>query len=503
MSSQYAITIDNATIWRFFKETHKEINLEEALLLLVAFLEKLQPDTAGSALNATFAVQLLDNLAKVDQRVLAQNEALQRNQFDNLAAIHAKLAETKRETIDEVKTQLTLNFAEKITPFIHQQLTTITDKTNIILHDLLPKSQEAVAQKISEAIRTLHASTAHDTTKFLEGSISKTALDESLARFDARITTTLTATETRLDNSICDVKARITSTLTASETRLDNSIRDVKGTTDTKLQALAQLTSTNQQGVATLTKGVDDLLHKMDNSSSKGRVSENLVFHTLQALYPTAQIDVVGTTKETGDIMLNRANKPKILVENKNYSITVPSPEVLKFIRDVDAQDCCGLFLAQNHGIAHKNHFELNIHGGRVILYVHEVHNDATTIKTAISIIDSFQEKLDELDPKCDMDTIPKELLETINAEYQLQLQNRLALSKTLKDNYEKCKKQVDDIQLPSLGYYLEKRYATQHAGKLMCPCGFVAKNKQAMSAHQRGCKETGESDAKKAKLNE
>ena len=156
MSSQYAITIDNATVWRFFKETHKEINLEEALLLLVAFLEKLQPDTAGSALNATFAVQLLDNLAKVDQRVLAQNEALQRNQFDNLAAIHAKLAETKRETIDEVKTQLTLNFAEKITPFIHQQLTTITDKTNIILHDLLPKSQEAVAQKIVEAVGVLN-----------------------------------------------------------------------------------------------------------------------------------------------------------------------------------------------------------------------------------------------------------------------------------------------------------------------------------------------------------
>ena len=35
--------------------------------------------------------------------------------------------------------------------------------------------------------------------------------------------------------------------------------------------------------------------------------------------------------------------------------------EVKKFLHDVETQNCCGLFLAQNYGIANKEDFEVNI----------------------------------------------------------------------------------------------------------------------------------------------
>ena len=95
----------------------------------------------------------------------------------------------------------------------------------------------------------------------------------------------------------------------------------------------------------------------MEISSCKGKVSENIVFNILQNLYPSGQIDSVGTQKETGDIILRRLNKPTILIENKNWERNVVQEEVKKFIHDIEQQNCCGLFLSQNCGVATKENF--------------------------------------------------------------------------------------------------------------------------------------------------
>ena len=86
------------------------------------------------------------------------------------------------------------------------------------------------------------------------------------------------------------------------------------------------------------------------------------MFNILNTLYPSAQdIEYVGDKKETGDIMLVRENKPTILVENKNWEKIVSKEEVKKFIHDVETQNCCGIFLSQNTGIANKRNFEITI----------------------------------------------------------------------------------------------------------------------------------------------
>ena len=122
------------------------------------------------------------------------------------------------------------------------------------------------------------------------------------------------------------------------------------------------------------------------------------------------------------------------------------------------------------------------------MLYLHEVHNDAEKIKVAISIIDHFKNKLDELDSNAEIDTISKEVLDTINREYQNHAIQKMNMIKLIKDCNQKMLKQMDEFQLPTLEEYLCTRYAFS-TSKLNCEyCGYIAKNQSSLSAHQRGC---------------
>jgi hypothetical protein len=237
---------------------------------------------------------------------------------------------------------------------------------------------------------------------------------------------------------------------------------------------------------------VCEILKKMENSSAKGKISENILFNTLVALYPCAQVDSVGTTKETGDIIITRKDRPRILVENKNWDKNVVQEEVKKFLHDVEQQNCCGLFLAQNYGIANKEDFEVNVHNGNVLVYVHQAKNDPDKIKVAISIIDHLKMRLDETlsnKSNADVDTIGKERLDNINQEYQAFVAQKLSMIRYVREFQSKLCKMIEDVRLPSLEEHLSTRYATS-SSKYVCQfCEvFQAKNQQALSAHHRGC---------------
>jgi hypothetical protein len=215
-----------------------------------------------------------------------------------------------------------------------------------------------------------------------------------------------------------------------------------------------------------------------------------MLFNVLLSLYPTAQIDSVGTTKETGDIILKRREKSAILFENKNYDRNVGQEEVRKFIRDVEIQNCSGIMLAQHYGIANKNNYEIEIHNNNILIYLHNVEYDADKIKSAVDIIDHFKACLNELEVGSgEHINISKEFLSDINKEYQNFMNNKLTHIKTIKDYQQKLISQIDDIKLPSLEHYLSRMFASSASKELTCEyCNYVAKNVRALTAHHRGC---------------
>jgi len=378
------------------------LDFESMNLLFVNILEELNKDITSSLSN-NIASQLLTNIKNLQGQVDKLNTDTQTN-FKN------KFTEFKKEYMEDMKMILSNNNSEKIAPLIKEYNGTLLDKTQLLLNEVVPKNNELLLSQVKENMKSFHSSIHEDTNKLLNSTLNQQSLEGFIQT---------------MENKLSNNQQIIQSIIQSSEQRLDTKI------------------TSNQHIQTTLQTNVSDLLKKMENSSMKGKYSENILFNILQSLYSTAEIDVVGEQKETGDIILKRKNKPTILIENKNWSKNVVQEEVKKFIRDVETQNCCGLFLSQNFGIANKDNFEINVHNGNILLYVHEVNNDAEKIKIAIDIIDNFKMKLDECSSSHDGYTIDKEILDEINKEYQLFATQKMLQIKTVKDFSTKMVKQL------------------------------------------------------------
>jgi hypothetical protein len=318
----------------------------------------------------------------------------------------------------------------------------------------------------------------------MKSSLTKDVLDKFTQSLDEKFSTTLINSQSMF-NSI----------ITSTEHRISNRLTEIK-----------DASVINNSSQSTLCTNVNDLLKKMENSSSKGKLSENILFNVLHSLHPTAQIESVGNIKETGDIIMRRRDKPVILFENKNYDKNVVQDEVRKFLRDVEHQNCSGIMLAQHYGIANKNNFEIEIHNNNILVYLHKVEYDADKIKAAIDIIDYFKEALGDVESgNGELVNINKETLDDINKEYQNFINNKLLHIKTIKDFQQKLIAQVDDIKVPALEHFLSKLYASSSSKENTCDyCSYVAKNVRALTAHHRGCaqKKQHEIDRKERLIN-
>jgi hypothetical protein len=469
--ADFVITLNNEKIWRFFKERNPGLQFEECVILFIDLIEKLT-DNMNASLNTSMFTSLFENVKQLQTQV----DGMSRMQAEQSTGLSAKLADFKRDYIEDVKMILSTNVSDKIAPLIREQNSILMDKTNILLNDVLPKSNDQLSKQLGGAIREMQKTIVDDTHKYFSGStISPQSLQEFITTLDTKLSASLQLSQSQ------------------TEKRIDTSIREIKASSDANLGVIKELSCANQQITCALTQSVSEVLKKMENSSAKGKISENILFNTLVFLYPCAQIDSVGTTKETGDIIITRKDRPRILVENKNWDKNVVQEEVKKFLHDVEQQNCCGLFLAQNYGIANKEDFEINVHNGNVLVYIHQAKNDPDKIKIAISIIDHFKMRLDQLNDKsssaANVETICKERLDNINQEYQAFVTQKLAMIRHVRDFQSRLCKMIEDVRLPSLEEHLSTRYANS-ASKYTCQfCeAFQAKNQQSLSAHHRGC---------------
>lgn len=462
----YALTSHNKSVWEFY-DKHKNINFEDINVIFVQILDKLLQDATPS-LTPNVASQLLDSIKSLQTQVSTISESYTKINSDMNTNFTLKFVEFKREYMEDLKVILSNNTSERVAPLIKDYNDSLLDKTRLMINEIIPKNQESLYKDIERSITTLYTSINQDTNSLLKTSINKENLDNFISTLDEKFSKTLVSSQ-NVFNSI----------ITSTESRLG-----------TRLNELKDISSTNSFSQNNLQTNVNELLKKMENSSSKGKISENILFNVLHPLYPTAQIDSVGNTKETGDIMMQRKGKPTILFENKNYEKNIGQDEVRKFLHDVERQNCSGIMLAQHFGITNKDNFEIEIHNGNVLVYLHKVEYDAEKIKAAVDIIDHFKSKLVDLEMiGGDSANINKDVLDDINKEYQLFVSNKLSHIKTIKDFNQRLLSQIDEIKIPCLEHYLSKIYASSSSSEDICEfCNYVAKNPRALTAHHRGC---------------
>ena len=447
------LTCSSAKVWAFYNE-HKELDFEKMNVMFTDILISIM-QTTNPVNNSNITSQILNGIANIQSQLTSQQVEYDKQLF-------LKLTEFKKEYIDDLKMILSSNIADKIAPLIKESNGNIVDKTQLLLTELVPKNNENLSKQINDSIKSVGLFIIEEIgkrSKMDDEPLSQTSLDDFIKTIDSKFTNVIDSTRKMVDS-----------------------------TKDATLSQFSSITS-SQNG---LLSEVKDVLKKMENSSSKGKMSENIVLNILRGLFPSAEVEYVGSQKESGDIMIHRKDRQKILVENKCYeSKTVGSEQVKKFIHDVDTQNCCGLFLSQEGGIVNKHNFEINIHNRNVLLYIHNVNYDPEIIKIAIDIIDSFKSKLDEMTLTDDY-TISKDTLEEINKEYQLFVEQKLNQLKMVKEFSQKMIKNIEGLQLPSLEKMLSSNFGYSTSGKFICEkCNFVGKNLLALSVHKRTCDKT------------
>jgi len=260
------------------------------------------------------------------------------------------------------------------------------------------------------------------------------------------------------------------------------------------LNELKFLSTSNTDKQSTLLTDVNTLIHKMDSTVGKGKLSENSLELILNNLYPTAEIINSSKNKESADYILRRENIHDIRFENKNYNQNVPTKEILKFKKDMELNNSSGVMLCQNHGITSKNNFEFEIFNGNVYIYLHYVNYDPDKIRTAVDIIDNLKLQFKNTASN-QLETIfmDNALFAKINAEIIKNIERRDNLVNTIKKNTDRMVKDLRDIDFPILRDFIAINSGSTESKKFICEyCGKIPEknNIKALQTHYRFCKE-------------
>jgi hypothetical protein len=235
---------------------------------------------------------------------------------------------------------------------------------------------------------------------------------------------------------------------------------------------------------------VGDYFQKQIGSTNKGKQGEAKLEMLLAEMYPSADIKNTAGMTACGDFIVTRNNKSKVLIDTKDYDTVVPIKEVDKLIRDVEQNDCHGMFLSQSSGIAQKEDFEINVHNSKIIVFLHNVNYDTTKIQMAFNIIEHLEPYIGKKEEEENDEVISAEVLMMINKEYQQLVTQKLNLIQSIRKSQHDIITQVQKLDLPELTKYLDKKFANTGKTGLLCDiCHvYLGKNPRSLAAHKRRC---------------
>lgn len=532
--SNYTLCITNEKLWKFYNE-NQHINFEAINLIFHEIISKLV-ENMSATMHSTINGEILSTVHKQEDQMnslkdklssLTENMTQIRQECSHLSDLKTQL-QTIHHNVSELKSDITNNVSAKLTDFKNDYISSIKtifnenldndkseiinrieannsifiDKTKLLLNETITKDINEHNKHITHLVEN-NNNTLIDKTKLL--------ITENQDKYLGQVGLTLQHFQTSLSNEInnllkndddnavknfissfdskCSamfqtVQQPVFSFLTASEERIQSNIQIIKDNTLT----------TQSKNAATM----DDLslyLKKFNNSSFKGAIGETELQALLNKMFPSAEIVNSSGTKACGDFMMERDNKPNIMFENKVYDRNVTPDEIQKFIRDVGEIKTHAIFLSQNSGISRKKNFQVDIHKGLIMVYIHNVQYSPDKIQLAVDIIDNLSERIQDLDVENDENVISKSLLDEINTEFIEFNRQRDEIILTSKDFQKKLLTQLENLKMNALTKYLSTKYSSNEKAGYTCEyCNaFSAATKKSLSAHTRACKKQHE----------
>jgi hypothetical protein len=388
---------------------------------------------------------------------------------------------------------------KEISVKIHQDISGLISSQQNSLTQLL---RDTMKSNYSDSEKTIFSHISQNNELFLSKINSITNNEEVRTFFSNEISTlsehinqeTLKMTKSLEKNDNLSVISKINELISTKYTELDSSF---KIRFDSLLSS--QSNSHNSMYTQILSKldtttgaveTVSTYFQKQSGSNSKGKQGESKLEIILSELYPSASIVNTSGSTASGDFIIERTDKNRILIDTKDYETCIPIKEVDKILRDIEINNCNGILISQHSGIAQKNDFEINVHNNNIIVFIHNAQYDPIKIQIATNIIDHLEPILIK-NTAITGETIPSDILLAINNEFRELASQKLNILTVLKKNYTETIKLIERLDVPTLTNFLETKYA--NTGKTGFKCDlcndFIGKNSKSLSAHQRKCK--------------
>lgn len=427
--SEYNLSINNKEIFDFYNEF--SLNFEEMNILFYNLLKQIIKSSDHS-INENSIITILNKINYLEQKI-----------NNNQNQISLQLNDYKNDFINNMKLILISNNTEYILPSIKEISNNLIDKTKLILNEIIPQNQINISREIDNNFKLFQSQIIQETSKLINFPINQKTIDDFINNSNQSTNETIN---------------KITNLISLTENKIDNKLLS----NNSKIENIEKIIVENNFNNELLQKNITNILKKFEKGVGKGNISENILYNILLENFPSASIIYTGNeTKESGDIIFQRYNMPKILIENKDHtSCNVPKQDVEKFIRDCNIQNCSGIMFSQNRGISNKSNFEIQINNGNILLYVHNVNFDIDKIKTSIELIEQFKIKYDEINTDNNTINIENSLLEEINREFNNYLNQKISLLKIVKDFNDKINTSINELKMPTLENFLSKNFA-------------------------------------------
>ena len=427
---------------------------------------------------------LIDLLDKFLQNLDQEIHKNKTNDFFEM--VHAKLLNIENNTKSNQKSleNLVITLSEQISTI----LTTQRDYLLLNMRDTIKANQSDVKESLEQTIQysqsvitdRLDVITKHD----ILSSLFKKELEVVHKKFKEEIS------ENIQKDSIETVLEKVEDMIHVNYKNLDHTLKtrmESYFTSNQNASMFSDIISRLDTNVKTV-EHVNDFLLGQQNSSMKGKQGEKRLEIALAEAFPTAEIRDTSGKSSCGDFIVSRRNRKDILIDTKDYKRVVPTEEIDKIIRDVENNKCHGILISQNSGIANKHDMEIGVHNHHILVYIHNACYESSKLLLAANVID-YLDPILQTQVWNGEHTLTNDMLSTINDEYRNLARQKESLIENVKVSHSHIINEIGKINLSCLASFLDSKFQNTDTTEHICDCGYRGKNKQALSAHRRYCK--------------
>lgn len=470
------IIVKDETILAFYRE-NPSLDFITMNHIFIDILKKLSTNLSET-IHTTTNTKILSLLHDLTNDLSIVKNDFSKLNTDIINNISMKIHESKKDYIEDVKLVLNnnnLSNSEKLNSLLERNNDILLTKTNLIINEIIPKNQEKYYSQIESCVKNMSASLVNETNRLFEN-INKD--ESSIKHYFDNI-------DTQFNKMVMNIQQPIFTFIQSSEERTSSNIQQMK-----EKLTLQQNTQEN------LNNELNQFLNKYKyNSSLKGSISESELYSVLQQIFPSDEIIECTSETATCDYKVNRLNKdkPTILFENKDYTRSVSTDEILKFERDIKLQQHHGIFISQNSSITYKENFQIDIIDGLIHVYIPNAKYNQEKIKVAVDIIDSLSPKLNiiQFSQKSTSININSDDIDDLLEDYIEFNKQKTQLVDNVKNSSKQILDKIEEMQYVSIKKILLKNGFLQNDDDFKCKfCNnFSGKNKASLGAHIRTCK--------------